>query len=66
MASKESAIKQETGNADSASASTRASTLNKNKTKARGRGKNHKAQETKACENKNDNVMVDPVELLFK
>ena len=66
MASKESAIKQETDNADSASASTRASTLNENKTNARGRGKNHKAQETKACENQNDNVMVDPVQLLFK
>ena len=62
MASKESTVKQPTNDANT----TEDSNFNKNKARARGRRKNQKPIEAEISDKKNDNAMMDPVELIFK
>ena len=62
MASKESTEKQGTDKDDSAADST----FNKNKQKGRRKMKNQKPLEAEIRNKKNDNAMMNPVELIFK
>ena len=62
MASKESTVKQPTNDAKP----TEDSNFNKNKARARVRRKTKKPIEAEISDKKNDNAMMDPIELIFK